>query len=229
MLIFLVSGCKLAEGLELMGRMPGSGQIVLSSQVKQDLKKYLASYGPEDFFVSIDGKVSKHSICLAHTCKGSGWDNQLRLSRDCERKASTSCKLFARKGTILWANFEYSEIVDILPPRDLCRRALNYIPHKSASWGVAKHTMEFVRESKQRGYSVKQCVSHANYDPVPTRALVEERPSSAPVSNTSLKPASSVKAGSVEDRLARLKQLVEEGLVTEMDAAAKRREILKGL
>jgi hypothetical protein len=98
--------------------------------------------------------------------------------------------------------------VAALNAKKLCKLALGL---KADSLGWNYSYSDFVNESHRRGFSVSDCRKHAGYVSTPSAS----------------KSTSASK--SIEERLQKLKQLIDRGLITEDEAKAKRKEILGGL
>lgn len=73
----------------------------------------------------------------------------------------------------------------------------------------------YVPEAKRRGLTLEDCLKY-----------VARKPDSQP---DTTKASHSSNTGTIEERLAKLKELLDQGLLTEGEAASKRKELLQGL
>ena len=101
-----------------------------------------------------------------------------------------------------------SKGVATLSAKKLCKQALGF---KADTQGWNYSYNDFINEAHRRGFSISDCRKHAGYVSTPTAS----------------KSTSASK--SIEERLQKLKQLIDRGLITKDEAKAKRKEILGGL
>ena len=98
------------------------------------------------------------------------------------------------------------------------RDRLRWTNGDNLRWTYQLHRQDYVKEAKRRGISLSDCRKALGMTLEKTK--VEPRSSKVPPAETS------TGAG---QRLRELKKLLEEGLITKEEAAAKRKEILKNL
>jgi len=102
---------------------------------------------------------------------------------------------------------------------DVCNFAIDH-SSKPLKWDML-YAEEFVDEAKSRGLTLDACLKHLDI-----KTATPEKPSSTTATTKASQPT---KDGNFKKRLRELKKLVDDGLVTPDEAAAKRKEILNSL
>jgi hypothetical protein len=207
-LLFAVSACQTS------GSDVGEGYINLSPGIEASFKKYQTNGDPFFFAVSINGRSA-------------GWVNCPSFKR-CENSTSRSqalqyckinsggvpCKIYAQGKYVVWKNpngpkrleppvapaKETTTLVD-LSMGTLCGIATK-VEGKWAAWDNS--LSDHVIEAKRRGLSLQRCA---------TLTGKEFRGSS----------------GTAKNRLRELKELLDDGTITQSDYEDKKREILSSI
>jgi hypothetical protein len=120
-----------------------------------------------------------------------------------------------RAGSFTFANASATQSPN--DDREVCGKAISLLGDEKARWENWGEFKKYVAEAKRRGLSLENC------------AALTEVKSSKPSNLDSSRDTCRGAGPTVEERLARVRALVEKGLITEEEAAAKRAEIMKDI
>jgi hypothetical protein len=222
--IKLLMMATIVFGLSACVTNTGSGPITLSSNVLRGYEEFKNLKGfktPSFFAVSEDGQSYGYSFCPMGQCNDNG--DMVALS-GCVNRSKKKCKIFADDTWILWKDASGRRITlqeaskglsseVTVPPHSgmtdkaICSMALS---SKEIDWDNKADYQLYVNEAKRREFSIQKCAE------ISGRSDVVE----TPTDNST---------NSIEERLENLKSLLEKGLITKDEAAAKRKAILEGL
>jgi len=241
------------------GKIAGQRKIISDSSAIKEiednpyLKKYLSVSGDKAMYGAVPLGCNYRYFNWGFAGKQQAIT---KAKAGCEKKISDknrdfnmqcSCRIIAMDNTLLYpldvylsnTNLETDYMLSRIPKEELeadekvCRKALNYyFPNK---WSKYKGDRSFVKIAKERGYTTDDC----NYIlgvPV-NRNLSTERagsgPTQQPISTENRaeesSPAKTDNVRTIAGRLKSLKKLEDAGLISNEEAAAKRKEILKNL
>lgn len=208
----------------------GSGPITLSPDVLRGYQRFKEDINGTHFYVTKDGRGYAYMYCDVGPCV----KNASGLSF-CYKRNKRECKLFARgHGKIVWKHSsgrpvtlqevsggrksipqatkspDFSRFTDV----NLCYSALHI---GRTEWDSTAAVASHVQEAKSRNLTPQKC-TELIYHP---KAKIN---TSSSTSNTN-----DEKSEDIQLRLEKLKSLIDKGLITEEEAAQKRKEILEGL
>jgi hypothetical protein len=226
--LLLLNGCN-QRMLHTAGSKSGGSSAL---EVANAFDKYLSTYEPLYFALSKDGRYYYYTFCTKECLRDI--DARSHSIRTCEiystftglhqwTNTDNTCRIFAKGQKVVWRGDIQGAISRHLPKSsdttepsshaalssktddDLCRTALSN--SEKNQWGYKRGA---VSEAKSRGLTPEICSKLLKGQAV----QIEE---TAP------------KEANIEDRLTKLKNLYDKGLITKEEYENKQAEILEGL
>lgn len=198
-----------SQALETPTAVIGRGPIVLTDNAQKTLNEYMNKETPEYFAVSVNGNSAGYSFCNNHPCLSPGLD--VRAVSRCESSSkkkgdSGVCYIYAVGRKVVWEGNAISRT-----------RNAEYDKQDNKSPTIKAYE-KFKKERVKKATSQDKVI--VTDGPRPTAEQNKLRTPSKMESSS---------GKSAERRLKDLKSLLERGLITEEDAAKKRKQILEKL
>ena len=210
--VFILAAVLILGSCKTVKEFAGEGPLVMTPNIKEFVDR-MTSNNQGIVAVAYNGRYAYAYGCSSGPqCAPDAYD-PVAVIKKCEEKAPR-CGIYAEDGFVVWkGSINVSGASRPTPAslsaKDLCEKSLANVSDSSA-WETSRSGT--AEEARRRGFSYTDCRRHAGY--------ANDLPKAG---------ASPSENKTVQNRLKKLKDLLDKGLITPDDAKKKRDEILKNL
>lgn len=197
---------------------------VFSPGVQAYFEKYMGEYNPILFVVSVDGQTARYTFCPAYGdyCRPLSGETKAKALEDCAKDSGgVQCKVYAEGRRIVWKGTPVPSSPTVSKAdKETCELATKSEFRAGESlvilgWDDQPPYRKYADEAKGRGLTLEDCSKILGWQISQPKV---NQPGSLPAEE-----------GDIEERLTKLKNLYDSGLITQEEYEYKQREILEGL